>query len=71
MEDTAAKVRKYRDMAAEFEAIMMRTSDPRLAQSYQTVAKSCRALAGHLERQLASSKDASSPNTAESDTEND
>jgi hypothetical protein len=67
MEDTAAKVRKYRGMAAEFEAIMMRTGDPRLAQSYQTVAASCRALAELLERQLPSSKDASSPATPESD----
>jgi hypothetical protein len=59
MQDTASKVSKYRAMAAEFEAITMKTSDPRLAQSYQAVAESCRALARLLERQLASSKDES------------
>jgi hypothetical protein len=53
-------------MAAEFEAIMMKTSDPRLAQSYRAVAESCRALATLLERQLESSKVAS-PTTPESD----
>jgi hypothetical protein len=45
---------------------MMRTSDPRLAQSYQTVTESCRALTERLERQLVSSEDAS-PITPESD----